>query len=89
MLNSPFENEKDILERLKHPEQEKERRKMSKNLFIRNMLNSLFILMAIIAMIGILVTDKGSNLTAWYGLGVFAVIIKMVEVMLRMPGLKK
>lgn len=89
MLNSPFNHEEDIIERLKHPEKERARRQMSKNLFIRNLLNSLFILLAIIAMIGIVVTDKGGNLMIWYGLGLFAVIIKMVEVMLRMPGIKK
>lgn len=87
MLNSPFNHEEDIIERLKHPEKERARRQMSKNLFIRNLLNSLFILLAIIAMIGIVVTD--GNLMIWYGLGLFAVIIKMVEVMLRMPGIKK
>ena len=26
---------------------------------------------------------------AWYSVGLFAVIIKMVEVVLRMPGIKK
>lgn len=89
MLNSPFDNEKNILERLKHPEMEVRKRKAGKNLFIRNILNSLFIILAIIAMAGILFTDKGSSLTVWYGLGLFAVLIKMVEVVLRMPGLNK
>lgn len=89
MLNSPYEDNENILERLKHPEREASRRKMSRNLFIRNILNSLFILLAIIAMIGILITDKNGNLMIWYGIGLFAVFIKMVEVMLRMPGIKK
>ena len=90
MLQSPFDNENDILERLKHPEQEAEKRKISKNLFVRNILNSLFILMALIAMIGITVSDKeGSHLMTWYGLGLFAVVVKMVEVMLRMTGKSK
>lgn len=89
MLNSPFDNDKNILERLKHPEMEARKRKAGKNLFIRNILNSLFILLAIIAMVGILFADKGSSLTIWYGLGLFAVLIKMVEVVLRMPGLNK
>ena len=43
----------DILERLAHPEREQERRKMSRMLYIRNMLNSVFILLSVIAMIGI------------------------------------
>lgn len=90
MLHSPFDNKNDILERLKHPEQEAEKRKISKNLFVRNILNSLFILMAVIAMIGIAASDKeGSQLMTWYGLGLFAVVVKMVEVMLRMTGKNK
>ncbi len=90
MLQSPFDNEKDILERLKHPEQEAEKRKISRNLFIRNILNSLFILIAVIAMIGIAVTGKDdTHLMTWYGLGLFAVVVKMVEVMLRMTGKSK
>ena len=89
MLNTPQHDENDILERLRHPEREAERRKMSKNLFLRNILNSVFILIAIIAMVGIVFSDKMGNIYIWYGLGLFAVIIKMVEVMLRMPGLKK
>ena len=90
MLHSPFKNEDDILERLQHPEREAEKRKMSRNLFIRNILNSLFILLAIIAMIGITVADKeGGYLMMWYGIGLFAVVVKMIEVMLRMTGTRK
>ena len=69
MLQSPFDNENDILERLKHPEQEAEKRKISKNLFVRNILNSLFILIAVIAMIGITVSDKQSPYdVVWLGI---------------------
>ena len=91
MLNNPYDShsEEDILERLKHPEREVERRKMSRNLFIRNILNSLFIILAIVAMVGIVLAEKGDKLMLWYGLGLFAVVIKMVEVVLRMPGIKK
>ena len=89
MLNTPQHDENDILERLRHPEREAERRKVTRNLFIRNILNSIFILLAIIAMIGIVFSEKMGNIYIWYGLGLFAVLIKMVEVMLRMPGLKK
>ena len=91
MLNNPYadRDSNDILERLKHPEQEESRRKMDRNLYVRNILNTLFILMAIIAMVGIVLTDKGGNLMAWYGLGLFAVGVKMGEVGLRMPGVKR
>ena len=90
MLHSPFDHDNDILERLKHPEQEAERRKTSRNLFLRNILNSIFILLAIIAMVGIVLTDAtDGGLIKWYGVGLFAVVVKMVEVVLRMPGNKR
>lgn len=76
-----------LIERLRAERAQKETRHMSKNLFIRNVLNTLFILIALIAMIGIML-DK-SHPMIWYAVGLFAVLIKMVEVMLRMPGLKK
>lgn len=89
MLNNPYQHDdRDILERLRHPERETERRKMSRNLFLRNILNSLFILLAVVAMGGILLADT-KNMMPWYIVGLFAVIVKMVEVMLRMPGIKK
>lgn len=89
MLNTSPINDNNILERLRHPEQEANKHKMSRNLFIRNILNSIFIIIAIIAMVGIVATRKGGNLMIWYGLGLFAVVIKMVEVVLRMPRMKK
>lgn len=83
----PSTENNDILERLRHPKRTKElRRQITRNLFIRNILNSIFILIALIAMIGILI-DK-AHLMIWYAIGLFSVIIKMVEVMLRMPGIK-
>ncbi len=60
---------------------------MTRNLFIRNILNALFIIVALVAMIGIIVAKE--YVMVWYSVGLFAVIIKMVEVMLRMPGIKK
>ena len=86
MLNNPFadRDDKEILHRLQHPEEETEQRKMSRNLYLRNILNTLFV-----AMIGIVVSDKGRGLMVWYGVGLFAVIIKMIEAVLRMPGMKK
>lgn len=87
MINN---HESNILERLKHPEREGERRRMSRNLFLRNIINSFFILLAVAAMVGIVVTDEGSQArTACYALGLVAVVVKMVEVVLRMPGMRK
>lgn len=88
MLNNPFSHKQDILERLRNPQKaEEERKHKSKNLFLRNILNGIFILVALAAMIGILVDD--AHIMTWYAVGLFAVIIKMVEVVLRMPGLKR
>ncbi len=88
MLNNPFSNKQNVLERLRNPQlQQEERRQKAKNLFLRNILNSIFILVALAAMIGILVDNN--HIMIWYGVGLFAVLIKMVEVLLRMPGLRK
>ncbi len=88
MLNNPFSNKQNVLERLRDPQlQQEERRQKTKNLFLRNILNSIFILVALAAMIGILVDNN--HIMIWYGVGLFAVLIKMVEVLLRMPGLRK
>lgn len=88
MINSSTNNTSDWLERLKQPERkEPKRRRMTRNLFIRNILNALFIIVALVAMIGIIVAKE--HVMVWYSVGLFAVIIKMVEVMLRMPGIKK
>ena len=88
MLNNPFSNKQNVLERLRDPQlQQEERRQKAKNLFLRNILNSIFILVALAAMIGILVDNN--HIMIWYGVGLFAVLIKMVEVLLRMPGLRK
>ena len=84
-----MQEENDILERLKHPEREPERRKMTRNLFIRNVLNSVFILMALVAMVGLLVVKQQPYLMWCYWLGLFAVVVKMVEVTLRLSGMKK
>ncbi len=59
-------------------------------LFLRNILNSIFIILAILAMIGVLIFNSGTLwLSISYGVGIVAVLVKMVEVMLRMPGMKK
>lgn len=87
MLRTTSNNDSDILEQLRHPEQRRQKQQMSRNLFIRNILNVLFIIVALVAMVGILVSKE--HIMVWYVVGLFAVMIKMVEVMLRMPGFKK
>ncbi len=82
--------ENDILERLKHPELEGQRRRPDRMLFLRNILNAVFILLAVIAMVGIGLSWKSENSPAWgYAVGIVAVLIKMIEALLRMPGLLK
>jgi len=79
-----------ILERLKHPEQEAQRKRAKQGLFLRNLLNTAFILLAVAAMIGIVICPAGSKwLMIWYGVGLFAVLLKMVEAVLRMSSLTR
>lgn len=62
-----------------------ERRKMTKNLFVRNILNALFILLSIISMVGIAMTMSEPEIPMWcYALAIIAVIVKMVEAVMRM-----
>ena len=66
------------------------RKQHDKTLFVRNILNSIFIILAIAAMVGVLVTKAGSTaLHVCYGIGITAILVKMAEVMLRMPGMLK
>ncbi len=91
MLNNPYESDErpDILERLKHPEREEaSRTRRDKTFVIRNVLNIVFIVLAVAAIIGVLVTPAGDGLMVWYGTALFAVLVKMVEVVFRMPGMK-
>ncbi len=77
----------DILERLAHPEREQERRKMSRMLYIRNVLNSIFIILSVIAMIGIGLS-WGDVTPSWcLIIALIAVIVKMAEAALRMPSM--
>ena len=77
----------DILERLAHPEREQERRKMNRMLYIRNVLNSVFILLSVIAMIGIGLS-WGDVTPSWcLIIALIAVIVKMAEAALRMPSM--
>ncbi len=80
----------DILERLRHPEREQQRRAPQRLFLIRNALNTVFILMAVIAMIGIAVSwTTGGGARGFYLLGLAAVLVKMIETLLRMPGMTK
>lgn len=65
-----------------------EERRQRKMLVIRNWLNSIFIALALVAIIGVLVFKAGDPWLYYsYGVAVLAVIIKMVEVLFRMPGI--
>ena len=57
-------------------------------LVIRNWLNSIFIVLALLAIAGVLYFKAGERgLMISYGIGVLAVLLKMVEAMFRMPGI--
>ncbi len=78
----------DILERLKHPEQEAERRKKHQHLFFRNVLNAIFMLLAAVAMAGIVISWNNPEMPRWcYVVGLIAVLVKMVEALFRMPNM--
>ena len=63
-------------------------RQRDKTLFVRNILNSIFILLAIVAMIGVLIAKPGTMLLyIFYGIGILAILIKIGEVMIRMPSM--
>lgn len=91
MLNDPFNNSEkdDILERLKHPEQRSAHLQKNRNLRLRNTLNIIFILLAIVAMVGIACSFRSEHSMLWYAIGMIAVLVKMVEVVLRMGAAKK
>ena len=88
MIHSSDE-QPDILERLRHPEREAQRRKDQKLLFLRNVLNSVFILMAVIAMVGIVLCEAGEGMMQWYMLVLVAAVVKMVGVAFRMSGMRR
>lgn len=57
------------------------------NLYFRNILNGIFILLAIAAMIGVLISKTSLGLHISYGLGLLAVLVKVVEVIMRIPSM--
>lgn len=77
-MNTPGPTEKDELQAMRH-----ERR----NLIIRNWLNGLFIVLALIAIVGVLYFRAGERgLPLSYGIAILAIIVKMVEAIFRLPG---
>ena len=77
-MNTPGPTEKDELQAMR-----RERR----NLIIRNWLNGLFIVLALIAIVGVLYFRAGERgLTLGYGIAILAIIVKMVEAIFRLPG---
>ena len=84
------EKDKEFLERLNQTAENEENAggmKSGKLLHIRNILNAIFILLAIIAMVGILISKTHTYLVWSYGVGILAVLIKMAEVVLRYPSM--
>lgn len=77
-MNTPGPTEKDELQAMR-PER--------RNLIIRNWLNGLFIVLALIAIVGVLYFRAGERgLTLSYGIAILAIIVKMVEAIFRLPG---
>ena len=77
-MNTPGPTEKDELQAMR-----RERR----NLIMRNWLNGLFIVLALIAIVGVLYFRAGERgLTLSYGIAILAIIVKMVETIFRLPG---
>ena len=76
---------------LKRQEEELEvQRKERCLLFIRNIVNGVFMLLAVIAMVGIIVFSNSETGTMWsYCIGLVAVLVKMVEVCMRLGKMKK
>lgn len=55
--------------------------------YLRNILNGVFILLALGAMVGVLVCRSRLGVNISYGVGLLAVVIKIIEVILRMPAM--
>lgn len=64
------------------------RQRQRKLLILRNWLNAIFMVLALIAIVGVMYFKAGERgLLVSYGIGIVAVLIKMVEAMFRMPGI--
>ncbi len=81
-LGNPL-SEKEIKDQLETLQKER------RMLVIRNWLNGIFIVLALVAIIGVLIFKGGERgLYISYAIAVLAIIIKMVEALFRMPGFK-
>ena len=70
--------------------QVEEQRRERRTFIIRNWLNGIFIVLSLIAIVGVMVFKGGERgLYISYGIAVLAVVIKMVEAMFRMPGFRR
>lgn len=70
--------------------QVEEQRRERRMFIIRNWLNGIFIVLSLIAIVGVMVFRGGERgLYISYGIAVLAVVIKMVEAMFRMPGFRR
>jgi len=86
--------EQEFLDRLNNPEkaaeQHEDNQKENRMLFLRNILNGVFILLALAAMCGIgysIYRHNDSLYNIFVGVGIVAVLVKMVEASMRMSGM--
>ena len=70
------------------PIQNEKARRQRRLLILRNWLNGVFMLLALIAIIGVLLFKAGDiRLYISYGIAILAILVKMVEAIFRMPGI--
>ena len=70
------------------PIQDEKARRQRRLLILRNWLNGVFMLLALIAIIGVLLFKVGDiRLYISYGIAILAILVKMVEAIFRMPGI--
>ena len=70
------------------PIQDEKARRQRRLLILRNWLNGVFMLLALIAIIGGLLFKAGDiRLYISYGIAILAILVKMVEAIFRMPGI--
>ena len=70
------------------PIQDEKARRQRRLLILRNWLKGVFMLLALIAIIGVLLFKAGDiRLYISYGIAILAILVKMVEAIFRMPGI--
>ena len=68
------------------PIQDEKARRQRRLLILRNWLNGVFMLLALIAIIGVLLFKAGDiRLYISYGIAILAILVKIVEAIFRMP----